>query len=109
MLEGDKHRLVGNFRVGEDIAARRFDPLAEFPTAGRRELHAYRIGGAAASVKNCTVACCTQCYPGRFFRVRRTTWLYDWPINPGENQLRFTSGVLHSSQCDPRVRPRFGA
>src|SRR5229473_6235799 len=101
MLEGDKHGLVGNFRVGEDIAARRFDPLAAFPTAGRRELHAYRIGVAAASVKNCTVACCTQCYPGRFFRVRRTTWLCDWPIIPGQKHFRLTDWVLHSTQSEP--------
>jgi hypothetical protein len=38
-------------------------------------------------------------------RIRRITWLPDFPIYPGDNRPRFTSGVLHSSQCDPHVRP----
>ena len=32
---------------------------------------------------------------GQVLRVRRRTWLCDWPINPGGNRPRFTSGVLH--------------
>jgi hypothetical protein len=36
--------------------------------------------------------------------IRRRTWLSDCPVNPGDNRSRFTSGVLHSSQCDPHVR-----
>jgi Protein of unknown function (DUF3050) len=59
-----------------------------------------RIGVAAASVRNCTVACWAM-FSRQVLRIRRMTWLRDFSINPGDNRPRFTSGVLHSSQYNP--------
>jgi Protein of unknown function (DUF3050) len=41
-----------------------------------------RIGVAAASVRNCTVACWAM-FSRQVLRIRRMTWLRDFSINPG--------------------------
>jgi hypothetical protein len=68
----------------------------------------WQVGVAAASMRNCTVACCTQCSRGRFsgFPVGLTT---DCSINPLQPMPVQQWRAAVFAICSPTLDPPFVA